>query len=212
MQDQGCRRLDRFRLGELNHYFDPGDGAWESRTITVRLAGRDVVVETAGGTFSPEHLDTGTRILLETVAEPEGRILDVGCGWGPIALAAALENPAADVWAIDVNERALELTTRNAERHGCTNIHAVSPANVPTDLEFDAIWSNPPIRVGKEELHAILETWIPRLRAGGTAWLVVAKQLGAESLMRWLRAKWPDADVSKAENSKGFWVIEFVAP
>ena len=196
----------------MNHYFDPGDGAWESREITVRLAGRDIVVETAGGMFSPEHLDTGTRILLDTVSEPEGRILDVGCGWGPIALAAALENADAEVWAVDVTERALELTRRNAERHGLSNVHVASPDGVPAELEFDAIWSNPPIRVGKTELHAILETWIPRLRAGGTAWLVVAKQLGAESLMKWLRERWPDADVSKAENSKGFWVIEFVAP
>lgn len=196
----------------MNHYFDPGDGAWESREIAVRLGGRDVTVETAGGTFSPEHVDTGTRILLETVAAPEGRIVDVGCGWGPIALDAALSNPNAEVWAVDVNERALELTRRNAERLGLSNVHISAVDAVPRDLEFDAIWSNPPIRVGKAELHAILEQWIPRLRAGGTAWLVVAKQLGAESLMKWLRERWPDADVSKAENSKGFWVIELVAP
>ena len=196
----------------MNHYFDPGDGPWESRELTVQLAGRDIVVETAGGTFSPEHLDTGTRILLETVAAPEGRILDVGCGWGPIALDAALANPGAEVWAVDVTDRALELTRRNAERHGATNVHVSRPEDVPADLEFDAIWSNPPIRVGKAELHAILETWIPRLRAGGTAWLVVAKSLGAESLSKWLRERWPKASVSKAQNSKGFWVIEFVAP
>lgn len=196
----------------MNHYFDPGDGAWESREITVRLAGRDVVVESAGGTFSPEHLDTGTRILLDTVEAPRGRILDIGCGWGPISIAAALENPEAEVWAIDVNARALELTARNTERHGLTNVHVATPDTVPPDLEFDAIWSNPPIRVGKVELHTILETWVPCLRSGGTAWLVVAKQLGAESLMKWLRERWPDAEISKAENSKGFWVIELVAP
>lgn len=195
----------------MAHYFDPGDGAWESRDITVRLAGRELVVETAGGTFSPEHLDTGTRILLDTVPQPEGRVLDVGCGWGPIALHAALDNSAADVWAIDVNERSLELTRRNADRHGLTNVHVTTPDDVPADLKFDAVWSNPPIRVGKAELHSILERWIPRLRPGGSAWLVVAKQLGAESLMKWLKESWPDANVSKVENSKGFWVIRLIA-
>lgn len=196
----------------MNHYFDPGDGDWKSREITVRLAGRDIVVETAGGTFSPEHLDLGTRVLLDTVAPAEGRILDVGCGWGPIALDAALDNPTAEVWAIDINQRSLELTRRNAERHGLTNVHVATPDAVPADLTFDAIWSNPPIRVGKAELHGILETWVPRLRSGGTAWLVIAKHLGAESLMKWLRETWPTASVSKAETSKGFWVLEFVAP
>lgn len=195
----------------MNHYFAPGDGEWTSREITVRLAGRDVVVETAGGTFSPEHLDLGTKVLLDTVPRPEGRILDVGCGWGPIALDAALDNSDAEVWAIDVNERSLELTRRNAERHELTNVHVSTPDAVPADIEFDAIWSNPPIRVGKAELHDILSTWIPRLRSGGTAWLVVAKHLGADSLMKWLRETWPAATVSKAETSKGFWVIEFVS-
>ena len=196
----------------MNHYFEPGDGDWKSREITVRLAGRDVVVETAGGTFSPEHVDLGTRVLLDTVPVPEGRILDVGCGWGPIALDAALDNPKVEVWAVDVNERALELTRRNATRLGLDNVHVSTPDAVPAELEFDAIWSNPPIRVGKSELHDILLTWIPRLRSGGHAWLVVAKHLGAESLMKWLRESWPAATVSKAETSKGFWVIDFAAP
>lgn len=195
----------------MTHYFAPGDGEWKSREITVRLAGRDVVVETGPGTFSPEHLDIGTRVLLETVPEATGRVIDVGCGWGPIALTAAMENPDAEVWAVDVNERGLELTRRNAERHGLGNVHVSLPDAVPADLRFDAIWSNPPIRVGKAELHAILEQWIPRLVSGGSAWLVVAKHLGADSLMKWLRETWPDAEVIKAETSKGFWVIEFVA-
>ena len=196
----------------MNHYFDPGDGDWRSREITVRLAGRDVVVETAGGTFSPEHLDLGTRVLLDAVPSPVGRILDVGCGWGPIALDAALDNSSAEVWAIDVNERALELTRRNAARFGLDNVHVSTPDAVPANLEFDAIWSNPPIRVGKSELHDILHAWLPRLRSGGHAWLVVAKHLGAESLMKWLRETWPAATVTKAETSKGFWVIDFAAP
>ena len=195
----------------MNHYFDPGDGEWTSREIQVVLEGREFTLETAASTFSPEHLDTGTRILLETVPDPIGAVLDIGCGWGPIALTAALRSPESPVRGIDVNQRALELTRRNAVRVGVSNVTVGLPDEVPTDLRFDTIWSNPPIRVGKAELHAILETWIPRLNPGGKAWLVVAKSLGAESLQKWLGERWPNAEVSTAEIAKGFRVIEFVA-
>lgn len=195
----------------MNHYFDPGDGEWTSREIQVVLDGREFTLETAASTFSPEHLDTGTRILLETVPDPVGTVLDIGCGWGPIALTAALRSPESSVWGIDVNQRALELTRRNAVRVGVSNVTVGLPEEVPADLRFDTIWSNPPIRVGKAELHAILETWIPRLNPGGEAWLVVAKSLGAESLQKWLGESWPDAEVSTAEIAKGFRVIEFAA-
>jgi 16S rRNA G1207 methylase RsmC len=196
----------------MNHYFDPGDGEWSSREVRVNLDGKDYVLETASGTFSPEHLDTGTRILLETVPDPVGTVLDIGCGWGPIAVTAALRSPDSMVWGIDVNQRALELTRRNAARVGVTNVHVGLPGEVPADLRFDTIWSNPPIRVGKAELHAILETWIPRLNSGGEAWLVVAKKLGADSLMKWLGERWPDADITKPEIGKGVWVIAFRLP
>ena len=195
----------------MNHYFDPGDGEWTSREIQVVLDDREFTLETAASTFSPEHLDTGTRILLETVPDPIGTVLDIGCGWGPIALTAALRSPESVVWGIDVNQRALELTRRNAARVGVSNVTVGLPGEVPADLRFDTIWSNPPIRVGKAELHAILETWLPRLNPGGEAWLVVAKSLGAESLQKWLGERWPDAEVSTAEIAKGFRVIEFVA-
>ena len=193
----------------MNHYFDPGDGEWTSREIQVVLEGREFTLETAASTFSPEHLDTGTRILLETVPDPIGTVLDIGCGWGPIALTAALRSPESPVWGIDVNQRALELTRRNARRVGVSNVTVGLPDDVPAGLRFDTIWSNPPIRVGKAELHAILETWIPRLNPGGEAWLVVAKSLGAESLQKWLGDRWPDSEVSTAEIAKGFRVIAF---
>ncbi len=195
----------------MEHYFAPGDGEWKSREIRVHLAGRKVIVETADGVFSMEHVDSGTRILLETVPDPIGRVLDIGCGWGAIALSAALRAPDAEVWAVDVNERALELTRRNAVRLGVERIHVSTPDEVPAELRFEVMWSNPPIRVGKDELHAILEMWLPRLVPSGSAYLVVAKKLGAESLMRWLAATWPTASVTKAETSGGFWVIEFRA-
>ncbi|WP_448809638.1 class I SAM-dependent methyltransferase [Agromyces bauzanensis] len=192
-----------------DHYFsssprsDPG-----TRTIRVRLAGREVEVLTAGGVFSPEHLDQGTRVLLDTVPEPpaSGHLLDLGAGWGPIALSLAMQSPDATVWAVDVNERALDLVRRNAARLGITNINAVVPADVPPEVRFATIWSNPPIRVGKQELHAMLAHWLPRLDDDAVAWLVVAKHLGAESLQRWLGDEL-NLDVERAANSKGFRVL-----
>jgi 16S rRNA (guanine1207-N2)-methyltransferase len=192
-----------------DHYFSSSPRSdFSTRTIRIRLAGRDLDLVTAGGVFSPEHLDQGTRVLLDSVPPPPatGHLLDLGAGWGPIALSLALQSPDAMVWAVDVNERALDLVRRNAARHGITNVNAALPGDVPADVRFAAIWSNPPIRVGKQELHAILTQWLPRLEPDAAAWLVVAKHLGAESLQRWL-AEELGLDVERAANSKGFRVL-----
>jgi 16S rRNA (guanine1207-N2)-methyltransferase len=171
------------------HYFsaDPSS-TQDRRTITVRLADRDLRVVTAGGTFSPEHLDTGTRVLLDEVPPPPptGALLDLGCGWGPIALTLGLLSPEADVYAVDVNERALGLTRENAAAFGLERVLACRPEDVDPQIRFATIWSNPPIRVGKAVLHDLLATWLPRLEPDGTAYLVVAKNLGADSLARWI--------------------------
>ena len=138
-----------------------------------------------------------------------GDFLDIGCGWGAISLALALESPEASVYAIDVNERAIELTERNAELNCCANIHAGEAADVPEGLEFELIWSNPPIRIGKQELHTLLMTWLPRLAPDGYAYLVVQKNLGSDSLMRWLaQALGSTFTVAKYASSKGYRVIE----
>jgi 16S rRNA (guanine1207-N2)-methyltransferase len=193
------------------HYFSatPGSG-FRPRTITVRLGGVERELTTAGGVFSPDRLDTGTQVLLDTVPAPPpgGNLLDLGCGWGPIALSLALESPRATVWAVDVNERALQLVRRNAESLGLSNVNAVLPADVPKSLEFGTVWSNPPIRVGKMELHALLQRWLPRLESGADAWLVVQRNLGSDSLHRWLDAELPSGfSVQRAATSKGFRVL-----
>ncbi len=193
------------------HYFSTSpSGDAVLRTISVRLAGRDLQVTTANGIFSPERVDTGTQVLLaHTPAPPPGgHFLDLGCGWGPIALTLALESPHATVWAVDVNERALDMVRRNAEALGLSNINACRPEDVPSDVQFRTIWSNPPIRVGKNELHAMLSHWLPRLDAGSDAWLVVARNLGSDSLHRWLQGELPsDFTVLRAATSKGYRVL-----
>ena len=195
-----------------NHYFASSpEGPLVPREIIVTLNGNKYSVLTAGGVFSPEHIDQGTQVLLAHLekANPSGNFLDIGCGWGPIALALALHSPKATIYAIDVNERSLELTKLNADRLGLTNIVVCKPEEVPSEIEFDEIWSNPPIRVGKVVLHEILTLWINRLTSGGTARLVVQKNLGSDSLHKWLIQEFDDEfESTRIDTSKTFRVLK----
>lgn len=193
------------------HYFSATpESELKMRPFQVRLAGRDYQLTTANGVFSPERIDLGTQVLLSNVPTPPpgGNLLDLGCGWGPIALTLALESPRSTVWAVDVNERALDLVRRNARAIGLENVNAVLPADVPDDIAFMTIWSNPPIRVGKNELHGLLEHWMPRLSPGCDAWLVVQRNLGSDSLHRWMQATFPEEySFSRASTNKGYRVL-----
>jgi len=147
-------------------------------------------LETDAGVFSPGRLDPGTRLLLEQAPRPPvtGDLLDLGCGYGPVACVLAARSPAATIWAVDVNERALALCERNAARAGLANVRCVTPGAIPGQVS--AIWSNPPIRIGKPALHALLADWLGRL--DGLAHLVVGRNLGSDSLAAWLTAQgWP---------------------
>ncbi|MCA0437806.1 MAG: class I SAM-dependent methyltransferase [Austwickia sp.] len=193
------------------HYFAPRPASpQERRQLSVRLAGRELPVWTANGVFSTDRLDLGTSVLLREAPEPpsRGNLLDLGCGWGPIALTLALRSPAATVWAVDINERAVALTAANATAHGLTGIRAVAPCDVPNDVSFEAIWSNPPIRIGKAALHDLLLEWLPRLAPGGAAYLVVQRNLGADSLLPWLAGTLGgEFTVTKHASAKGFRVL-----
>jgi 16S rRNA (guanine1207-N2)-methyltransferase len=193
------------------HYFssDP-ESELKLRQIRVPLSGQFYDLTTSNGIFSPERIDAGTHVLLANtpVAPPGGDFLDLGCGWGPIALTLALDSPHSTVWAVDVNERALDLVRRNAEALGLDNVNAVRPEDVPADVSFRTIRSNPPIRVGKDELHSMLESWLPRLESESDAWLVVQRNLGADSLHRWLDGTLPEHfAVSRAATNKGYRVL-----
>ena len=171
------------------HYFDarPAVG---SRPVEVELAlpeGR-VTLAADRGVFASGRVDPGTVSLLRATPAPpaSGDLLDLGCGYGPIAVTLARRSPGAVVWAVDVNLRALELTRANASSLGLATVRAVTPDEVPGDIRFAAIWSNPPIRIGKAALHELLERWLPRLTPDGEAWLVVHRHLGGDSLAAWL--------------------------
>ncbi|MFT4245489.1 MAG: methyltransferase [Micrococcaceae bacterium] len=193
-----------------DHYFSVNPTSTQKpKNIKVQLNGRTYTLQTSSGVFSPGHLDTGTAVLLKNVPPAKGnQLLDIGCGWGPIALTMALQSPKSTVYAVDVNERSLELTQTNAEKIELDNIKTNTPEEVPAELKFDLIWSNPPIKVGKKELHNILNTWLPRLNKGGTAYLVVAKKLGAESLLKWLQHEHPYMTCTRYARDKGFHVLK----
>ncbi|GAA0210461.1 methyltransferase [Actinomadura nitritigenes] len=174
-------------MGE--HYFAARPGAASRRrTVDLVLPDLHLRLETDSGVFSPDRVDAGTRVLLETVPAPPqtGDLLDLGCGYGPIALTLASRSPQASVWGVDVNRRALELADLNATTAGLDNVRFMLADEIDPGLRFAAIWSNPPIRIGKAALHDLLLAWLPRLSPGGLAHLVVQKHLGSDSLQRWL--------------------------
>ncbi|WP_433387776.1 class I SAM-dependent methyltransferase [Micromonospora sp. KLBMP9576] len=175
-----------------DHYFtaEPSTAA-NPREVEFSVADRDYALASSAGVFSAARLDPGTAVLLRKADLPApattGALLDLGCGFGPITCVLATSAPSATVWAVDVNERARELTAANAARIGAADrVRVAAPDDVPADVSFAQLWSNPPIHVGKDELHAILLRWLPRLAPDGVAWLVVARYLGGDSLQRWL--------------------------
>ena len=195
-----------------DHYFSQEPSSpLKPKTIQIPVAGEIVNVTSASGTFSPQQLDFGTEVLIEQMdlAPISGNLLDLGCGWGPIALNLAKLRPKTKVWAVDVNTRSVELTQANAKNLGISNINAVVPDQVPADLRFSGIWSNPPIRIGKKELHELLLMWLPRLETGGEAYLVVQKNLGSDSLQKWLTEELAtDFEVSRYTSIKTYRVLK----
>jgi 16S rRNA G1207 methylase RsmC len=188
--------------------------AVESKRRTLRLRTGDVAAELQAdrGVFGSRAIDLGTLTLLKEAPLPpaEGELLDLGSGYGPIAIALARRSPAARVWAVDVNERALELTRANAATAKTPNVVASIPEGVPAELRFAAIYSNPPVRVGKAPLHDLLLRWLPRLAPGGKAYLVVQRNLGADSLATWLESQ--GYEVQRLKSKKGYRVTSVSAP
>ena len=196
-----------------DHYFsaDPSV-AFRRAPVRATVWGHDLELVSGSGVFAQGRLDIGTAVLFRETEPPSGGVLlDLGCGYGVIGCALAVAVPEATVRAVDVNERAVLLTNENAKALGIEDrLVASTPDGVAADLVFDEIWSNPPIRIGKEALHALLLTWLPRLRPGGRAVLVVGKNLGADSLQRWLTEQ--GYPTTRLASAKGFRVLEARRP
>jgi 16S rRNA (guanine1207-N2)-methyltransferase len=173
----------------MGHYFDDDVTAPSSpRPVTWMLPDGPLTLVTDRGVFGYDTVDAGTKLLLLKAQAPDsaGHMLDLGCGTGAIALTLARRCPRATVWAVDVNPRARLLCKANAEANHLTNVRIAAPDEVPDDITFTTVWSNPPIRIGKTALHELLQRWLARLSPTGDAWLTVQKHLGADSLQRWL--------------------------
>lgn len=197
-----------------DHYFSNSDAATpaEQHLLHLNLRGHDAQMWVSDRVFSAQRLDIGTEQLLHALPPlpAQGNILDLGCGWGPIAVGCGLESPEAKVWAVDVNDRALALCQQNAEINGAGNVHALRPGDAlaeveAADIRFRAIVSNPPVRIGKKAMHELLLTWLPYLEPDGDAWFVMGKNLGADSFLKWLEAQGFRAD--KYSSRKGFRII-----
>lgn len=194
-----------------DHYFSAEPAAPGHRgRIEFTAAGRGYDLAVAAGVFSAGRLDPGTAVLLRKgglpTAATTGTLLDLGCGYGPIACVLATEAPATTVYAVDVNSRARELTAENAAALGLAGrVRVAAPDDVPEDVVFQQIWSNPPTHVGKAELHALLERWLPRLAPDGVVWLVINRNLGGDSLHTWLVSLgW---EVTRTASQRGFRVL-----
>jgi 16S rRNA (guanine1207-N2)-methyltransferase len=196
----------------LVHYFDREPVAPSARReVPLTLPDLDVSLVTDRAVFSGDRVDPGTLYLLRRSPSPPPTcdLLDLGCGYGPVAVALAHRAPDATVWAVDVNERAVELCRHNARRLGLNNLRALAPDEVEPDIRFAGVWSNPPIRIGKAALHALLQHWLSRLVPGGHAYLVVHRHLGSDSLARWFaEQQWK---VERLGSRAGYRVLD-VAP
>lgn len=194
-----------------DHYFsaDP-DVPFARESFTASVWGHDLDLVSGAGVFSRGHLDHATAVLFrETQPPAPGRILDLGCGYGVIGLAIAAAQPGARVEGVDVNARAVALAQENAAALGLTDRFAarlVEPEAPAPETTYDEIWSNPPIRIGKAALHALLLRWLPRLADDGRAVMVVGKNLGADSLATWLGAQ--GYPTTRLASAKGFRVLE----
>jgi 16S rRNA G1207 methylase RsmC len=192
----------------MPQYFDEEPDVASARTtLTVQVDGRTLALVTDRGVFSRARLDPGTAVLLRKAPRPpaRGTLLDLGCGYGPIALSLAARAPSAEVVAVDVNRRALALVEENAAANAITNVTVATPDDA-VGRTFDAIYSNPPVRIGKAALHDLLSTWLPRLTREGAAYLVVQRHLGADSLHTWLEQE--GFGTNRLGSSKGYRVLE----
>ena len=195
------------------HYFTADPSVpFRRAPVTASVWGVDLALVSGSGVFAQGRVDLGTSVLFRETSPPAGgRILDLGCGYGVIGLAIAAAVPSALVTGVDVNERAVLLASENASSLGVADRYsATTPSSVAVDATYDEIWSNPPIRIGKAALHELLLTWFARLVPGGRAVLVVGRNLGADSLQRWLGEQgWP---TSRLASAKGFRVLESRRP
>ncbi|MEW9702650.1 class I SAM-dependent methyltransferase [Paenibacillus sp. SI8] len=177
------------------------------------LRGREFTFMTDAGVFSKKGVDYGSKHLIETmVLRQDAKVLDVGCGYGPIGLTAALMCPKGHVTMVDINERAIELAIDNAKRNGITNVTILQSdlLDEVKEEKFNVVLTNPPIRAGKEVVHRIFTDAYDCLESGGSIWVVIQKKQGAPSAMAKLEAVY--GEVVEVSKDKGYRILKATKP
>lgn len=189
-----------------DHYYTPlPESEHNMRLVQVNILGRSLTFETDAGVFSKQHIDPGSEILCKSLPELHGRVLDMGCGWGAMTVMALARFPALDVTMADVNERALDLAVRNVQKNGMQAKAVLSDGFERVEGEFDAVMTNPPIRAGKAVIYRMFEDAKAHLAEGGRLFLVIRKQQGAPSALKFLKELYAEAET--IERDGGYWVI-----
>lgn len=192
----------------MSHYFTDNTEMHHNRKeIPFRFLGINFVFTTDAGVFSKDRPDYGSEVLLKSFAKhrdgTEERILDLGCGYGLISVVAS-KITGKNVTAIDINPRAVELTLENKDKNQAS-VTAIVSDGIQTDLMFDTVITNPPIRAGKEVVYRFFTEACEHLMPNGSLWVVIRKQQGAKSAMTKLETLFGNCEV--VTRDKGYYIL-----
>ena len=194
------------------HYYSENPNiAHDEKQVIYEVMGNEFRCITDAGVFSRDGLDMGTRIMLEAMPEMRGRVLDLGCGWGPVGLAVGKKYPDTEIVMTDINLRAVETAEKNLKANGVKNAKAIQGDGYENvECKFDFILLNPPIRTGKNVIYGMFSDARNYLSESGALYIVIRKQQGAESAEKYLNTIFDD--VERISREKGYWVIRCAQP
>lgn len=167
----------------MSHYFTNDELKSDIREIKVDILDTSFFFDVDYGVFSQKRLDFGTKILIENIVIKDSHqtIIDMGSGYGPIAVAMAYQNPNKAIFAYDINRRAVDLTIRNAKKNNVSINAFESNLFSNVRVKADLILTNPPIRTGKQNIFKLYEEAFDNLNQNGELWVVIRVKQGAES-------------------------------
>ena len=192
-----------------DHYYTVNpNSAHDVRRVKFTVLDNELMFDTDAGVFSRDGLDEGSRILMNALPDLHGRVLDLGCGWGAVGVSIKKRWPEIDLVMTDVNQRAADLSKQNLALNGVSAEVLQGDGFENVAGEFDFVITNPPIRAGKQAIYGMFADARDRLHDGGRLYIVIRKQQGAPSALKYLREIFSEAEV--VDREAGFWVIESI--